>query len=110
MAFTQASLAFSDCQLDRAALAATMASPESRACEHTGLIAKTWIKFANRCFAHCTTDLQTVSSALALVRNPADAPVLALVPLEPRLIGGLQFDTLPPGTPPPRILFRSFLI
>ena len=110
IAFTQASVAFSDCQLDRAALAATIGLSKASPCEHGGPVAKTWIKFTNRCFAHCTTDLQTVGSPVALVRHPADAPVLALAPLAPRLFGRIQFDALPPGTPPRRILFRTLLI
>jgi hypothetical protein len=110
MAFTQASVAFADCQLDRATLAATMGLSKADPCEHESLVAKTWIKFTNRCFAHCTMDLQTVGSAVTLVRHPADAPVLAFAPLEPRLFERIQFDALPPGTPPLRILFRSLLI
>jgi hypothetical protein len=110
IAFTHASLAFSDCQLDRTALAATMRSSASEPCEHGGLVAKDWIKFENRCFAHCTADLQTVGHAVALVRSPADAPVLALTLAEPVSVARIAFDALQPAAPPPRILFRSFLI
>jgi hypothetical protein len=110
IAFTQVSLAFSDCQLDRTALLATMRSSTSDPCDHGGLVAKNWIKFENRCFAHCTADLQTVGHAVALLRSPADAPVLALVPSKPLSLARIAFDAPQPGAPPPRILFRSFLI
>lgn len=109
IAFTQASLAFSDCQLDRATLAATMRSSTSGPCHGIGLVAKSWIKFANRCFAHCTADLQTVGNAVALVRGPVNAPVLALVAIEPRSVGRIELYAPRPGAPP-RILFHSFLI
>jgi hypothetical protein len=110
IAFAQVSLAFSDCQLDRTALLATMRSSTNEPCDHGGLVAKNWIKFENRCFAHCTADLQMVGDAVVLVRGPADAPVLALAPLRPLSLARIAFDAPQPGAPPPRILFRSFLI
>ena len=108
--FMQASLAFSGCQLDLAALSATLRSSVSHPCDEAGIVAKAWIKFTNRCFAHCTADLQTVGDAVALVRSPADAPVLAVAPLQPLSLARSAFDTPQPGTPPPRILFRSLRI
>ena len=111
IAFTQASLAFSTCQLDRKSLPRAMgsASAAAHACETA--VAKDWTKFPNRCLAHCTADLQTVGDAVALVRSPADAPVLTLVRLERLPFQRTDLEALPPPpAPPPRILFHQLLI
>jgi|SRR5688572_4641708 hypothetical protein len=108
LGFTQASLAFSGCQFNRAALSAAMRSAASDPCYEADTMAP--IQFTNRCFAHCTADLQTVGSAVALVRSPADSPVLILVTAEPRSFARIEFDAHWPGAPPPRILFRTLLI
>lgn len=110
IAFLQMSLAFSDCQLDRASLADTLRSSMSEPCHEEAVVAKHWVKFENRCFAHCTADLQTVGHGVALIRNPADAPVLALPPAQLRMPVRVAFEGPRPGTPPPRILFGSLLI
>ncbi|MEW6688020.1 MAG: hypothetical protein AB1452_02905 [Pseudomonadota bacterium] len=110
LAFAQASFAFASCPVGRSALGQTMGSPVSMESPCDTAVAIDWTKYPNRCFGHCTADLQTVGAAVALVRSPADAPVLVVadfyasdafrVPLQvPRL-----------GSPPPRILFHSFLI
>ena len=110
IAFTQASLAFSACQLDRKSLPRAMGSAGAVAHDCEIPIATDWTKYPNRCFAHCTADLQTVGNAVALVRNPADAPVLALVRLERLPFARTGLEASPPGAPPPRILFQQFLI
>ena len=110
VAFAQASLAFSACQLDRKSLARAMDSAGAVAHECELPVATDWTKYPNRCFAHCTADLQTVGDAVALVRNPANAPVLALVRLERLPFPRTGLEASPPGAPPPRILFQQFLI
>ena len=85
-------------------------SSMSEPCHDEAVVAKHWIKFDNRCFAHCTADLQTVGHGIALVRSPADAPVLAVPSTERRAPLRVAFEGPRPGTPPPRILFASLLI
>ena len=111
IAFTQASLAFSACQLDRKSLSRAMGSAGAVAHDCEIAIATDWTKFPNRCFSHCTADLQTVGDAVALVRSPADAPVLTLARLEHLSLLHAGLEALPPpAAPPPRILFHQFLI
>ena len=111
IAFTQASLAFSACQLDRKSLPRAMGSADAVAHECETVVATEWTKFPNRCFAHCTADLQIAGDAVALVRSPADAPVLALVRLERLPFQRTDLEALPPPpAPPPRILFHELLI
>lgn len=111
VAFAQASVAFSACPLDRESLPSAMGTANATAHECETAIATDWTKFPNRCFAHCTTDLQTVGEAGALVRSPADAPVLRLALQEPMPFQRIGREALPPPVaPPPRILFHQFLI
>lgn len=65
---------------------------------------------ANRCIAHCTADLQLPGLAAALVRGPADAPVLVVPRVEPRFLSGAGFEVPRSPAVPSRILLHSFLI
>lgn len=73
--------------------------------------AKTYApQHANRCIAHCTSDLQLSGLAVALIRGPAEAPVLLVPRVEPSLPGGAGLEAPPPRAVPSRILLHSFLI
>ena len=111
MVFAQASLAFSGCGMERQALGVlgSTAAAGGHPCDDMPQ-AMDWSKYPNRCFSHCTADLQTAGGAVALVRSPAQEPVLALPPRAPVAQRVAAFEGPPPGEPPPRILFRSFLI
>jgi methenyltetrahydromethanopterin cyclohydrolase len=111
LAFAQASLAFSACQLDRGSLARSLGAAEQNACESGCMVASAWTKYANRCVAHCTADLAVAGSAVPLVRHPADAPVLALLSAQDGAAAlRVVLEAAPPGAPPRRILLHSFLI
>src|SRR5438477_10329 len=64
----------------------------------------------NLCALHCTWDLQVAGVAVALLRSPADLPILtvALPHAVPAPRTGLHAPPL--GAPPHRILLHSFLI
>ncbi|HEY3077747.1 MAG TPA: hypothetical protein VGJ74_21450 [Burkholderiales bacterium] len=110
--FAQASFVLSACQRDRASLAHMMMSPATEEgcgdCET--VVGHNDALYANRCFAHCTADLQLAGLPIALVRSAADAPVLFV----PRTVAHSPPDTgldgAPPGAPPRRILLHSFLV
>lgn len=111
LAFAHASLAFSACRLERSSLAGAMEPAGvamQRDCETA--VMTDWTKYPNRCFTHCTADLQTAGDAIALVRGPGGDAVLALPRDEPRATPRTGLAASPPGTPPPRILLHSFLI
>jgi hypothetical protein len=65
---------------------------------------------ANRCVAHCTSDLQLSGSFAALAVHPAAVVLLVLPRAEPSRVPRSVAELSPPGTVPVRILLHSFLI
>jgi hypothetical protein len=108
LAFAQASVAIAACSMERGSLAPMLEMADGCDCETQ--VKPDAPQYANRCVAHCTADLQLSGGAAALVRSPADAPVLFVQSFDrsPVLCTGLEAP--PPGTVPPRILLHSFLI
>lgn len=109
--FAQASVAFADCPVDRSMLGHVLVTDRMEGCESSMTVATEYGPlYASRCVVHCTADLQIPTATVAVVRNPADVPVLLAVRREtvpPRRPG---LAAPPPGTPPPRILQHAFLI
>lgn len=109
--FAHASFVLSACQRERGSLAQMIAAPAAEeGCVHCGtVVANNDALYANRCFAHCTADLQVAGEPVVLAQSAADTPVLLLPPevLQPPDTG---LDGAPPGAPPRRILLHSFLI
>jgi hypothetical protein len=109
--FAQASFVLSACQRERASLAHMMmsAAAEDGCADCGAVVGHDDALYANRCFAHCTADLQLAGLPIALVRS-ADTPVLFV----PRTVAHSPPDTgldgAPPGAPPRRILLHSFLV
>src|SRR5256886_3495094 len=81
LAFTQASVSFAACPLERGHLGAVMTS-KAEPCGDDLSVTGFESLYANRCVAHCTSDLQLAGDAVAVVRSPGDTPVLVL-PLAP---------------------------
>lgn len=109
LAFAQASVAVSSCRFERGSLSDAMgAADHTPECE--AMTAAGGNEPANQCFAHCTSDLQTVGAAVALVRGSVAGPVLAIDRTHSFIAVRTGLDSAPPGTPPPRILLHSFLI
>jgi hypothetical protein len=105
LAFAQANVALAACPLDRAGMA--QAVQDGGCCDGPQL--EPAPQLTNGCVAHCTSDLQLAGLPTALVRAPADAPVLFVFDPDPHLAPG------PWAAPPPvpiasRILLHSFLI
>jgi hypothetical protein len=111
LAFAQASVAFSSCSIDRGTMSPVMAADNDESgadCETP--VTETSPQNANLCLLHCTWDLQVAGVAVALLRSPADLPILtvALPRAVPAPRTGLHAP--PSGAPPHRILLHSFLI
>lgn len=106
--FAQASVVAAACQMERGTLSQMLQVVED--CGECDTHVKPSPQYANRCIAHCTADLQLSVLPVALVRAPADVPVLVIAHAERRLPGGLGLEAPPPGAAPPRILLHSFLI
>ena len=107
LAFAQASVVLAACAMDRGTMAPMLGMTEGcGGCETDTDIAQA----ANRCVAHCTADLQLPGSMTALVRSPAQAPVLLLPAVHRFASPRTGLDEAPPGAPPRRILLHSFLI
>jgi hypothetical protein len=107
--FSHASLALADCPVDRATLAQAIAQAAENPCCNRVSPAGYESLYGNRCVAHCTSDLRAAGLAVALVRAPADAPVLLLAAFDDDRARA-RFDAPPPEAVPPRILLHSFLI
>lgn len=106
-AFGQASVALAACGMDREAMARAMAMPAGEPCGGCAPAERDSVGAV--CVAHCTADLQTVST------TPGDAapPSAIVVPLKavpPVFRSALLLACPPPGAPPRRILLHSFQI
>lgn len=105
LAFAQASVAIAACSMERGSLA-----PMLEMADGCGDCEAQDPQYANRCVAHCTSDLQLSGSLAVLAVHPADVPLLVLPRAEvygvPRAVARLS----PRGAVPVRILLHSFLI
>lgn len=108
LAFAQASVAIAACSMERGSLAPMLEMADGCDCETQ--VKADAPQYANRCVAHCTADLQLAGVATALVRSPADAPVLLVPRFDRSPAPRTGLESPPPGTAPPRILLHSFLI
>src|SRR3989475_13023563 len=108
-AFTHANVSFVACPLERGHLGAVMTS-KAEPCGDDVSVTGFESLYANRCVAHCTSDLQLAGDAVAVVRSPGDAPVLVLKPAATARVPRTISDPSPPGEVPIRILLHSFLI
>jgi|SRR6266850_2227740 len=109
LAFTHASVSFAACPLERGHLGAVMTS-KAEPCGDDLSVTGFESLYANRCVAHCTSDLQLAGDAVAVVRSPGDTPVLVLPPAPIVRMPRLITEDSPPGEVPIRILLHSFLI
>ncbi|MGH8221904.1 MAG: hypothetical protein ACREQZ_02920 [Woeseiaceae bacterium] len=109
LGFAQASLALADCPIERGALAQAVEAANDEGCCGVSVSGFESL-YGNRCVAHCTSDLQLAGLATALVRSPADMPVLLLERRDYGAGGGTGLQAPPPGAPPTRILLHSYLI
>lgn len=107
--FSHASLALADCPVDRASLAQMISQAAEDPCCNALSPAGYESLYGNRCIAHCTSDLRAAGLAVALVRAPADAPVLLLARVADDRWRA-ELSAPPPQAVPPRILLHSFLI
>ncbi|TMH39582.1 MAG: hypothetical protein E6H56_11780 [Betaproteobacteria bacterium] len=111
LAFAQANVAFSYCEMDRGTMNQAVAAGNDKSgadCEAPPT--DTMPPNANLCALHCTWDLQVAGVAVAIVQSPTDLPILtvALPHTAPAPRTGLCAPPL--GAPPHRILLHSFLI
>ena len=111
LAFAQASVSFASCPMERGTLAQVMAPDPAEPCADCATsMGYSGTQYANRCVAHCTADLQMAGQPVAILRAPADVPVLMTPGADLRLSAPTRLEMPPAGTPPPRILLHSFLI
>ena len=109
LAFAQASVAIAACSMDRGSLAPMLEMSEGCGdCETEVKLDAP--QYANRCVAHCTSDLQLSGSLAAVAVHPADVPVLLLLRAERHRVPRAIDDPSRPGAVPLRIFLHSFLI
>lgn len=110
LAFAQASIAAAACEMDRRALPQAVTSMDSEVCDCEMSSMGNAPFYTNRCLAHCTADLQIAGLPVAIVRSPADVPVL-FVPLgNLRAVARVRPDSSQTAPVPIRILLHSFLV
>jgi hypothetical protein len=109
LAFAQGSVALAACSMDRAALAPMLEMADG--CGDCAAQDKPDApQNANRCVAHCTSDLQLSGSFAVLAVHPAEVVPLVLPRGEPNRVPRSVAELSPPGVVPVRILLHSFLI
>ena len=111
LAFAQASVAFSGCSMDRGTMSPAMAADKDESgadCETP--MTETSPQNVNLCALHCTWDLQVAGVAVALLRSPADLPILTVASPHAVPAPRTGLHAPPLGAPPHRILLHSFLI
>jgi hypothetical protein len=109
LVFAQASVAIAACSMDRGSLAPMLEmAGDCGDCETQ--VKPEAPQYANRCVAHCTSDLQLSGSLAALAVHPADVPVLVVPRAEVSRVPRAVAQVSPPGAVPVRILLHSFLI
>jgi len=111
LAFAQASVAFSSCSMDRGTMSPVTAADNAASgadCETP--MTETSPQNANLCALHCTWDLQVAGVAVALLRSPADLPILTVALQHAARAPRTGLYAPPLGAPPHRILLHSFLI
>jgi hypothetical protein len=107
LAFAQASVALAACDLDRGSLAQAVEVHAHSDCPCVDDLGQ----LTPGCVVHCTADLQLAGAAATVIaRAPADVPVLFVAPDEPSYTLREWRHSGPPGGPPARIVFQSFLI
>lgn len=103
--FTQALVAFADCQMPQRSPAAAIAAENPPCHESTGE--------TNVCIAHCLAADQSLDKPQVSTPSPAAAPVLVLQSASETLNAhtpAFRHFALPAAAPPPRILFRTLRI
>lgn len=109
LAFAQVSLAAAACEMDRRALAQTIAANAVQDCECDEHAAGMAPMSTNRCMAHCTADLQIHSSAGAVICGPALAGALLPPQKDPPAVAADRQPAPRVGIPM-RILLHAFLV
>lgn len=109
LGFAQASIALAACTMDRSALGPANVDSATMECglpEHTdpGPVN------ANVCLAHCTADLTSTPGVAPVVPALPQTPVLTLPRIDQTARPLMHEQVPPPGMPPPRVLFHSYLI
>jgi hypothetical protein len=109
LGFAQTALAVARCDWQERSPARAVAGSDVPPCHE----AVAEIRNANLCLAHCQNDAQSLDKASFSIHAMPAAPVLAVTPL--MLVEGVSrleaaaLRIAPPGAPPPRILYHSFL-
>ena len=108
--FGQGALAAAACDWLQRSPAQAVAGGESPPCHEAAPTQRN----ANLCLADCQSGMQSLDKPSVTVHAMPVAPVLVVRLIAPSatvaLIAALPYAIHPPGAPPPRILFHSFLI
>jgi hypothetical protein len=106
LGFSQASVSLAACSMERGAIGEVLAEKTAAPCDCGAALTEFGPLYANRCVAHCTSDLQLTGAASAIASGTTYGPMLVL----PRAAAPRWTDAPPPMGVPKRIQLHSFLV
>lgn len=110
LAFAHASVSMAACSMERGSIGQVLAVEPADPCECGAALTEFGPLYANRCLAHCTSDLQLTGVPAAIVDGVSQAPTLLL----PRIVQRAAWPrwAVAPlaATVPKRIQLHSFLV
>ena len=110
LAFAHASVSTAVCSMERGAIGQVLAVEPAHPCECGAALTEFGPLYANRCLAHCTSDLQLAGVPAAIVAGVSQAPMLLLPRAAERAAWPRWADSPPAAAVPKRIQLHSFLV
>ena len=110
LAFAHASVSTAACPMGRGAISQVLAAEPADPCECGAALTEFGPLYANRCLAHCTSDLQLAGVPVAIVGGVSRAPMLFLPRAVERAAWPRWADSPPSVTVPKYIQLHSFLV
>jgi len=110
LGFAQASVSLAACSMERGSISEVLAAEPADACDCGTAVTEFGPRYANRCLAHCTSDLQLSSVTAVITSGLSNAPMLFLPRATQRAAWRRWAEAAPAASVPKRIQLHSFLV
>lgn len=110
LGFAQASVSLAACSMERGTIGEVLADKSPAPCDCGTALTEFGPLYANRCVAHCTSDLQLSGAAVAIAHAAALAPPLVLPRAQQRVAWSRRAPVPLAASVPKRIQLHSFLV